>query len=194
MSWIFFLLGAWNCGWGVTSRPHCENVRIPTAALSQDLHHALHWAECSRTHSRKHQLPSSHCILVSCVETTSQQFCTPRPNASFLDAWIYSRCDPKWYPLLFQQHLPCVETCQVPRVFLRMAGVYLAPCLHWEDAGYHTPAEGQWSTASCWSVPQILLLDLKILCNFRLLTCSLSLILSFTAPKSNSVQLQFSLQ
>lgn len=58
------LIGPGNCGWGFAAGSHCENDRVSAASLSQDFHHALHWAECTGTHLGEHQLPGPHSFLV----------------------------------------------------------------------------------------------------------------------------------
>lgn len=49
-----------------------------------------------------------------------------------------------WFAITLQQHVPCVETCQITWIFLRMVGVYISPGLHWQNVSSDPSAKGQY--------------------------------------------------
>lgn len=140
------LIGPGNCGWGFTAGSHCENDRVSAASLSQDFHHALHWAECTRTYLREHQFPGPHSFLVRNMWREMEQLHmymhVPACNCrSFMNN---AHSSYSWFAITLQQHVPCVETCQITWIFLRMVGVYFSPGLHWQNVSPDPSAKGQY--------------------------------------------------
>lgn len=146
--WINFvlllLIGPGNCGWGFAAGSHCENDRVSAASLSQDFHHALHWAECTGTYLREHQLPGPHSFLVRNMWREMEQLhmfiCCMYLHKSFMNN---AHSSYSWFAITLQQHVPCVETCQITWIFLRMVGVYISPGFHWQNVSSDPSAKGQ---------------------------------------------------
>jgi hypothetical protein len=58
------LTNTWYRGRSVITRPCSKKYRIPTVTISSYLYNAIYRTECTRTCTGKHQLSSSHSILV----------------------------------------------------------------------------------------------------------------------------------